>query len=93
MNVAHIITAATFAIAAGSSFAHDDVQQYPTPSTATRAEVLADVQESAEHVRYIGDATVFVDGSDDANRSRAEVSAEARQAARENAFNPLFVGA
>lgn len=93
MNAAHILTAATFAVATGSVFASDEVQRYPTPSTANRAEVQANVDVPARSARQVGEATVFVDRANGTGESRASVIAEARQSVRVNRFNPLFVGA
>lgn len=92
MNTAHLLSAATLALAAGSAFAYDDVQRFPAPSEHTRAEVRSEINAPAA-MRQIGEVTVFVDNSDEANRSRAAVRAEARQAARQDDFNPLYVGA
>jgi hypothetical protein len=86
---------ATVAIAfVGAAAMASEATQFPLePSVKTRAEVIAEMTSTPKQPAYeqIGDATVFVDATP--ARSRAEVRAEALQAARDHAFNALYVGA
>ena len=86
---------ATFAIAfVGAAAMASEATQFPIEaSVKTRADVIAEMKSTPKQQAFVqvGDATVFADVA--AERSRAEVRAEARQAARDNSVNMLYVGA
>jgi hypothetical protein len=96
MNRKHVMTAILIGFAASAALAIEATQFEDTPSTLTRQEVLAELQRSKTEAPLMisgGEATVFVDRPvASLQRDRAEVRAEARQAAREHAFDELYVG-
>lgn len=83
------------ALASAAAMASEATQFPLEPSVRTRAEVIAEMASTPKQpaVVQVGDATVFVDVAPAAGRSRAEVRAEALQAAHDHAFNALYVGA
>lgn len=87
---------ATVAIALVSAAAMaSEATQFPIePSVRTRAEVIAEMASTSKQTAFVqvGDASVFVDAPA-VGRSRAEVRAEALQAARDHSFTMLYVGA
>ena len=96
MNAKQILTALTITLSAGAAMAIEATQFDDTPSTMTRAQVKAEMQQAkSEHAVLIGgEATEFVDHAvASASRDREEVRAEARMAAHEHKFNDLDVSA
>jgi hypothetical protein len=88
-----LIATVAIAFAGAAAMASEATQLEVVPSVRTRAEVKAEMAASPKETTMIqiGDATVFVDPI--GSRSRAEVRAEAVQAARDHHVNLLYVGA
>jgi hypothetical protein len=95
VNRATVQLFATVAIAFASAaaMASEATQFEIEPSVKTRAAVMAQMTRSPKQTAMVqvGDATVFVDAT--GGRSRAEVRAEAVQAARDHDFSQLYLGA
>jgi riboflavin biosynthesis pyrimidine reductase len=95
MNAKQVIALLAVALAGKFAMAAEAEQFNPAPSTLSRAEVKADLARARQEGAVVssGEATVFVDHPVAAARSREDVRAEARIAARNHAFNPLYIGA
>lgn len=102
MKFKQVITAIAIGLAASAALAIEATQlEDPPPSTLTRDEVRAEMERARDETKLQapfmmsgGEATVFVDRPvASAPRDRAEVRAEAIQAAREHAFDERYVGA
>lgn len=103
MNAKQLLAVAAFAVVGSSAFATEAEQFVPQTGSLTRAEVRAELSraQAAGDVVAIGEtyggvvavakATPKFDTAKVA-RSRDEVRAEARAAARSNDFNALYVG-
>lgn len=95
MNTKHIISAVAIALAGTGAFASEATQFTDMPSTHSRAEVKAELAR-AQASGELNTATELYGSFDPVvagERSRAEVRAEARQAARVRGLNMLYVGA
>jgi hypothetical protein len=88
-----LIATVAIALVSAAAMASEATQFELEPSIQTRADVKAELASSPKEATMIqiGDATVFVDAA--GSRSRAEVRAEAVQAARDHHVNLLYVGA
>jgi len=96
MYAKQVLAAFVISAAAGAALAIEATQLEVPPSTKTRAEVMAELEQARLDGTLMsgGEATVFVDRPvAAAARSREEVRAEGRIAARTHAFNELYVGA
>jgi hypothetical protein len=96
MYAKQVLTALAITLSAGAAMAIEATQFVPEPSTMTRAQVKAEMQQArSEHTMLIGgEATEFIGPAvASAPRDREEVRAEARVAAHEHKFNELYVGA
>jgi hypothetical protein len=96
MNAKQIIVAIAVVTAAGAAAAIEATQFDDTPSTKTREEVKAELEQAKLDGTLMsgGEATVFVDRPvAAATRSREDVREEARMAARAHAFDEQYVGA
>jgi hypothetical protein len=94
MNAKTLIAALSLAVVGNAALAVEAEQFNPAPSTLSRAEVkaeLAAAKQTASIVSY-GEATVFADAPVAAVRSREDVRAEARAAARDRSLDELYVG-
>ena len=99
MNTKHLFatTAAAVAIAfvGTGAFASEATQFNDTPSTVSRAEVKAELAraQAAGELNQASALYGYVQPAMASVRTRAEVRAEAAQAARDHSFNMLYVGA
>lgn len=95
MNTKHLIVAAAVAFAGTSAFAIEATQFTDTPSTASRAEVKAELAraQAAGELNQASALYGYAQPAFASVRTRAEVRAEAIQAARDHSFNMLYVGA
>ena len=95
MNTKHLIAALSIAFVGTTAFASEATQFTDTPSTATRAEVKAELAraQAAGELNQVSALYGYVQPTMASVRTRAEVRAEAVQAARDNRFNMLYVGA
>lgn len=95
MNVKHIIATVAIAFAGTSAMASEATQFTDTPSTKSRAEVKAELNRAQAAGELRGASALY--GSFEpvtaSVRSRDDVRAEARQAARDQGLNKLYVGA
>ncbi|WP_280153153.1 hypothetical protein [Piscinibacter sp. XHJ-5] len=94
MNAKQIAAVVALAFAGTAAFAVEATQDEAVPaSTLSRVSVqqAAQPQASGAVVQNLGEATQFADVP--AIRSRDEVRAEARAAARASRINTLYVGA
>ena len=95
MTVRHLIIASALALAGAAASAVEPTQFVDPPSMLSRASVVAELQAA----RASGEWVTLREGDQRdmpvtaSLRSRAEVRAEARTAAREHRFDPLYVGA
>ncbi|CAG1013293.1 hypothetical protein BURC_00388 [Burkholderiaceae bacterium] len=89
MNAKQVFAALSIAIAGNAAMAVEAEQYTPAPSTLTRAEVQA--AKADEVLMSGGEATVFVDRPVASQKTREDVRAEARAAARDNSFDELNV--
>ncbi len=95
MYAKQIIAALAVTFAAGGAMAVEATQFVDTPSTMTRAQVKAEMAQARLDGTLIAwnEATQFVDHPvAAAQRSREDVRAEARMAARNHTFDALYVG-
>jgi hypothetical protein len=92
---ARTLATCIIALVGAAAVASEATQFENEPSIKTRADVKAEMASTPKEivVRQIGDATVFVDQVGTAGRTRAEVRAEARQAARDHHHQELYIGA
>lgn len=91
MNAKQVIAILSLAVAGNAAFAVEAEQWVPAASTAARADVKADIGvANGTLLMSGGEATVFVDGPVASLKSREEVRAEARQAARDLSFDELY---
>ena len=88
MNAKQFFAALAIAMAGNVAMAGEATEFKDPVSTLSRAEAQRGVKSA---VVQNNEATVFADLPN--VRQRDEVRAEARQAARAHAFNPLYVGA
>jgi Domain of unknown function (DUF4148) len=95
MNTKHIIAAAAIALMGTGAFASEATQFTDTPSTLTRAEVKAELAraQAAGELSQPSALYGYAQPVTASVRTRAEVRAEALQAARDHSFNMLYVGA
>ena len=95
MNTKHLIAAVAIAFVGTGAFASEATQFTDTPSTLTRAEVKAELAraQAAGELNQASSLYGTVQPSIASVRTRAEVRAEAMQAARDHSFNTLYVGA
>ena len=95
MNTKHLIAAAAIAFAGTGAFATEATQFTDTPSTASRAEVKAELAraQAAGELNQVSALYGYVQPVFASVRTRAEVRAEAVQAARDHSFNALYLGA
>lgn len=93
MNAKHIFAALSIALAGNAAMAIEAEQVNPEPSTLTRAEVKAELAAAKVDGLLMsgGEATVFVDRPVASVKSREDVRAEARAAARDQSFDELNV--
>jgi hypothetical protein len=88
MNAKQLFAALALAMAGNVAMAGEATEFKDPVSTLSRAEAQSGVKSA---VVQNNEATVFAETPN--VRQRDEVRAEARQAARQHAFNPLYVGA
>jgi hypothetical protein len=89
MNAKQLFAALAIAMAGNVAMAGEATEFKDPVSTLSRAAAQQSAVKSA--VVQNNEATVFAETPN--VRQRDEVRAEARQAARQHAFNPLYVGA
>jgi hypothetical protein len=103
MNAKQLFAAATLAVIGASAFAAEGTQIVPPTGTLTRAEVRAELARAqAAHELPVVSATygnfepvaraAYKAEPAQASRSRDDVRAEARAAARDNSVDTLYVG-
>lgn len=91
MNAKQVLAVLSLAFAGQAAMAVEAEQWLPADSGAARAEVKAAVKAQSDTLLMSGgEATVFVDGPVASVKTREEVRAEARQAARDLSFNELY---
>ena len=88
MNAKQLFAALAIAMAGNVAMAGEATEFKDPVSTLSRAEAQSGVKSA---VVQNNEATVFAETPN--VRQRDDVRAEARQAARAHAFNPLYVGA
>jgi hypothetical protein len=95
MNTKHLIAAVAIAFVGTGAFASEATQFTDTPSTLSRAEVKAELAraQAAGELNQVSALYGYVQPTMASVRTRAEVRAEAVQAARDHSFNLLYVGA
>lgn len=95
MNTKHLIAAAAIAFVGTGAFASEATQFTDTPSTLTRAEVKAELARAQAAGELNQPSALYgsVQPVIASVRTRAEVRAEAVQAARDPSFKLLYVGA
>ena len=91
MNAKTLIAAFSLAVAGSAAIAGEATEFAIPASTLSRAEVQAQAAKHDNNVVQYGEATVFAD-TPAAVRSREDVRAEARAAARHPVFNELYAG-
>lgn len=95
-RIAAVATTALIATlaAAGSAFAAEAEQYDPAPSTLSRAAVVAELAQARARGELVSsnEADQRVDRLATSTRSRTEVRAEARYAARHHVINDYTVG-
>jgi hypothetical protein len=91
MNAKSLLAALSLAVAGSAAFAGEATEFAVPASTLSRADVKVGVAKHDGNVVQYGEATVFADAPA-ALRSREEVRAEARAAARHPSFNELYAG-
>lgn len=96
MNIKHAIAAFAVFTATGSAFASDDngifVEHVNVPSTKTRAEVRAELEQARAAERIAGNSEFVEHAPVASTRSRDEVRGEAVQAARNQPLRSLYFG-
>lgn len=95
MNAKQAIAALAIFAATGSVFAADNgifVEHTNVPSTKTRAEVRAELQQAANGTQIAGNSEFVEHVRVASSKSRDEVRGEAVQAARSNAGRSLYFG-
>jgi len=95
MNTKHLIAAVAIAFVGTGAFASEATQFTDMPSTASRAEVKAELARAQAAGEWNQVSALYgqVQPVFASVRTRAEVRAEAVQAARDHSFNTLYVGA
>jgi hypothetical protein len=93
MNAKQVLAVLAVALAGNVAMATEATQFEPPASTLTRAEVKADLARAVQDGTLVsrGEATQFADQTASV-RSRADVRAEARLAARSVDFDELYAG-
>ena len=91
MNARQLIAASVLAVLGSAAIAGEATQFADPVPTLSRAQVKADAVRSTTAVTR-GEASQFIDARTKSTRSREEVRAEARAAARQHSFNALYVG-
>ena len=95
MNTKHIISAMAIAFVGASAFASEVTEFKDTPSTLSRATVKAELAraQAAGELQRATELYGSFESAPSSTRSRADVRAEAIQAARGRSVNMLYVGA
>ena len=95
MNTKHLIAAAAIAFAGTGAFATEATQFNVPSGTLTRTEVKAELAraQAAGELNQVSALYGNAQPTMASVRTRAEVRAEAQQAARDPSFNLLYVGA
>lgn len=95
MNAKQVIAAVMVFASAGSAFAADNgifVEHTNVPSSKTRAEVRAELEQASASQRIAGNSEFIEHTHVASTRSREEVRSEAVQAARNQTARPLYFG-